>query len=127
MDWRSLINAAGLRGAALQLANHCALLRCEGAVWYLALDDSGAHMNTGNIRGKLEEALARHLGRPVALRISGEAPPAPTPAHLEARERDERLQAARDSITADPNVKALQETFGATLDLNSVEPIRQEK
>ncbi|MCC5869439.1 MAG: DNA polymerase III subunit gamma/tau [Gammaproteobacteria bacterium] len=127
IDWRSLIAAAGLRGAALQLANHCALLRCEGALWHLALDESGAHMNTGNIRGKLEAALGRHLARRVELRISSEAPPAPTPAHLEARERDERLQAARDAIAADPNVQALQETFGATLDLNSVEPLQRKE
>ena len=128
VDWRSLIAAAGLRGAALQLANHCALLRCEGALWHLALDNSGAHMNTGNIRSKLEDALASHLGRPVELRVgSGEPPSAPTPAHLEARERDERLQAARDAITADPNVQALQETFGATLDLSSVEPLQRKE
>ena len=127
VDWRRLIHSAGLRGAALQLANHCALLRCEGSTWHLALDDSGAHMNTGNIRAKLEHGLGGYLGRTVTVRISSEVASAPTPAHLEARERDERLRAARDAIKADPNVQALQKTFGATLDLNSVVPVQRKE
>jgi hypothetical protein len=59
----------------------------------------------------------------VTLRVgSAAAPSSVTPARQEARERDQQLQAARDSMAADPNVQALQETFGATLHMASVEP-----
>ncbi|TVQ48257.1 MAG: DNA polymerase III subunit gamma/tau [Gammaproteobacteria bacterium] len=122
-DWASLIAAAGLRGAALQLASHCVLVSREGRRWRLALDAAGAHMNTVNIRGKLEQELSAHLGEPVELAIGQAGQPAPTPARRQAEARDARLQAARDALAADPNVRALEETFDATLHLESVQPL----
>lgn len=121
-DWAVLIAAAGLRGAALQLASHCALVAREGHRWRLALDEAGAHMNTANIRSKLEQELSAHLGEPIELVIGRAGKPAATPARQQARARDARLQAAREALAADPNVRALEETFDATLHLDSIRP-----
>ncbi len=122
-DWGRVIAAAGLRGAALQLASHCVLQARDGSRWRLALDAAGAHMNTANIRGKLEQELSAHLGEPVELVIAQAGRPAPTPARQQAEARDARLQAAREALAADPNVRALEETFDATLHLDSVQPL----
>ncbi len=122
-DWASLVKASGLRGAALQLASHCALLRRDGHVWHLALDAGGELMNTDKIRATLQDALAAHLGTRVELRIDDSAPASETPAKERARAREEQLRAAQASMEADPNVKALQETFGAHLHLDTVQPL----
>jgi DNA polymerase-3 subunit gamma/tau len=46
-----------------------------------------------------------------------------TPAQQEARRVDAQYEAARASIEADPNVKALQDLFGAEINSDSIEPI----
>jgi DNA polymerase-3 subunit gamma/tau len=124
-EWQGIVRAAGLRGAALQLANHCALLGRDGGLWELALDQAGAHMNTANIRAKLEQELAAWCNAPVTLRIAAAEAPAATPARRQARERDQRLEAARQSLALDPNILALQETFDATLHMDTVEPLQE--
>ena len=39
---------------------------------------------------------------------------------------DARYEAARASIEADPNVKALQDMFGAELNQDSIEPLKNQ-
>jgi DNA polymerase-3 subunit gamma/tau len=51
-------------------------------------------------------------------------PPAETPAGAEEREAREQLVAARESLEADPTVRALKEKFGATLRTDTVRPHR---
>ena len=46
---------------------------------------------------------------------------AETPMQQKARHEDEALQAARQSLEADPNVKAMKDMFGATLNGDSVQ------
>jgi hypothetical protein len=41
----------------------------------------------------------------------------------QARRSDEKLEAARESLEADPNVKALRDLFGAELNPDSIELI----
>lgn len=48
---------------------------------------------------------------------------AETPIQEQARRSDEKLEAARESLEADPNVKALRDMFGAQLNPDSIEPI----
>ena len=45
----------------------------------------------------------------------------------EARVTDERYEAARESIEADPNVQALKNMFGAELKTDSIEPIQPQR
>ena len=42
----------------------------------------------------------------------------------EARRADEKMEAARASLESDPNVKALQDMFGAQLNTESIELIQ---
>ena len=46
-----------------------------------------------------------------------------TPVQEESRMADERMEAARQSLEADPNVKALKDMFGAELKTDSIELI----
>ena len=48
---------------------------------------------------------------------------AETPAQREAKRQSARQQAAEESMARDPNVKAMQEMFGASLDTDNVQPL----
>jgi DNA polymerase-3 subunit gamma/tau len=71
---------------------------------------------------KLAQALSTHFGEPVKVEFEVAQVVADTPARRKQAEADDRLQAARQSIEADPNVRAMQEIFGAVVQLESVKP-----
>jgi DNA polymerase III subunit gamma/tau len=47
---------------------------------------------------------------------------ADTPARQQKAAADDRLQNARRSIDADPNIRAMRDVFGATVQPDSVRP-----
>ncbi len=80
------------------------------------------HLNTQQLRGRIESALREHFGRELRLAIVAGTPPRPTPADLRLASENERMRAAREAIENDPNVRALQEQLGATLEADSIRP-----
>ena len=118
-----LVSRLHLAGAARQLANNCTLTATDGKRLDLALDPDCAHLMTPQLKKRLSAELAKALGSAATMRIEIESPPAETPARRERRKGDERLQAARDSLDDDPTVKALKDTFGASIADDSVKPL----
>jgi DNA polymerase-3 subunit gamma/tau len=82
------------------------------------------HLNTQQLRGRIETALREHFGRELRLTIVPGTPSRPTPADLRLAGENERMRAAREAIESDPNVRALQEQLGATLEADSVRPAK---
>ena len=121
-DWPSLVESLGLRGAGQQLAANCAYKRREGATLYLQIDPSHLHMATEQLTGRLEEALSRHYGETLKVRIQAGEGALVTPAALDAQRDAERLEAARSAIAADPRVRELCETFGTQVNPELVKP-----
>jgi len=123
-SWASIVSQLDISGAARMLANHCVLIGRRGGVVRLGLDPRNAYVRTQGQVDKLAQALSRHFGETV--RIEFETPPAglETPAQAEQRAEVEQLDAARQSLEADPAVQALRETFGATLVPESVRPVK---
>ncbi|MDJ0908412.1 MAG: DNA polymerase III subunit gamma/tau [Woeseiaceae bacterium] len=129
-DWAALIPSLGLKGAVRMLAINCAFLRREGDTVHFRADKNAESVLTRERQAALEEALSKHFGEP--LRVSIEITEAPvegteTPVETEARVTDERYEAARESIEADPNVQALKNMFGAELKTDSIEPIQPQR
>ena len=50
---------------------------------------------------------------------------AETPIQEEAKRVDEKMEAARASLESDPNVKAMQDLFGAQLNPESIELVQR--
>jgi len=69
-----------------------------------------------------KQALAKHYGHPVDLRIAPGSPQTETPARERLRTQTERQQAAVETIMTDPTVQALQENFSAKVDAGSIRP-----
>jgi DNA polymerase-3 subunit gamma/tau len=123
-DWPSLVAGLELSGLSRQLAAHCALVGRDGAVIRLALDPRNQHVRTASAVERLAQALCRHLGETIRVEVEVGEPAAETPARAEERQAREHLVAARESLEADPTVRALKEKFGATLRTDTVRPHR---
>ena len=115
-----MIARLDLQSANRLLASNCALLGRDGMEVRLQLDPSAEAYLTRTRQEALQKALAEHFGEPLKLSISVGSATAETPMQQKAREEDEELQAARDTLRADPNVQNLIDTFGAEMNSDSV-------
>jgi len=122
-DWPQLVKQLDLKGACLLLASNCALLGREGNEVVLALDASAESYLTRARQQALEAALSAHFHEELRVQLrsdNGSEVETETPMQREARLADETLQDAKESLQGDPNVKALIDVFGATLNSDSV-------
>jgi DNA polymerase-3 subunit gamma/tau len=115
-----LLQALDLRGPARQLADHCDVKSHSGSAWQLVLPSDKEHLNTQQLRVRIEGALRDHFGRELKLTITSGAPQRVTPAELRKANENERMRAARESIETDPNVRAVQAAFDATVEADSI-------
>ena len=120
-EWANLVKHLDLAGASRLLASNCAMLRQEGSIIYLGLDSRSESLLTKARQQTLAEALSSHFSQPLWVDISLGHEKIETPVQEEVRVGDEALQAAQASLEADPNVQALKEMFGATLNTDSVQ------
>jgi DNA polymerase III subunit gamma/tau len=125
VDWPVVLQSLDVRGPARQLADHCTLLANAAGGWQFVLAPDKAHLNTQQLRGRLEAALREQFGRDLRVTVSIGTPPGPTPAELRKANEDERMRTARESLEEDPNVKALQAAFDATLEADTVRSTKQ--
>jgi len=120
-DWSTLVGMLGLSGAVRLLASNCAFLRREGNTIYLGLDPRSESMLTRQRKDMLAERLSAHFGEQLTVDIELGADAGETPVQEETRAADERMEAARQTLEADPNVQALKDMFGAELKTDSIE------
>jgi len=125
-DWGDLLDKLGLKGATKLLASNCAMLRREGNIIYLDLDNRSESLLTAQRQQALGEALSSHYGETLRVDISLGHAKNETPVQEEVRRSDEALEAARLSLEADPNVQAMKEMFGATLNSDSVQILNEQ-
>ena len=124
LDWPELLRSLDLRGPARQLADHCDLQSRQGGAWQLVLPADKQHLNTQQLRNRIETALREHLKQDLRVNIVSGTPSRPTPADIRLASENERMRAAREAIENDPNVRALQEQLGATLEADSIRPTK---
>jgi DNA polymerase-3 subunit gamma/tau len=123
-DWPALLQSIDLRGPARQLADNCDLQSNAGGAWHLVLPPDKEHLNTQQLRTRLESALREQFGRDLRLTITPGTPARPTPAEQRKANENERMREAREAIENDPNVKAVQAAFDATLEADSIRSIK---
>jgi len=128
-DWGKVIQALGLSGASKLLAANCAWLRRNEDTVYLGLDRRSESLLTRSRQQAIADALSAKFGQALKVEISvaASAGESETPIQEQARRSDERLEAARESLEADPNIKALRDMFGAELNPDTIEPIDSER
>jgi DNA polymerase-3 subunit gamma/tau len=119
-DWPSVVQSLDLRGPARQLADSCDLQSNQGGAWQLVVPADKEHLNTQQLRARLEAALREQFGRDLRLTIAVGKTARPTPAEVRRSSESVRMREVRETIEADPNVKAVQAAFEATLEPDSI-------
>lgn len=122
-EWPQIVANLNLVGPVSQLAAHCALVGKQGDRVQLTLDADGEPFRRPALEEKLAQALSAWFGESVKLEIALAADVPDTPARLQKIAADDRLQNARASIENDPNIRAMRDVFGATLQPDSVRPV----
>ena len=122
-DWSELVTRLGLTGAERLLASNCAYLRREDKTIYLGLDARSESLLTKQRKNALAKKLSEHYGEPLNVDIAVGVAASETPLQEESRLADEQLEAARQTLEADPNVQAMKNMFGAEIKPESIEII----
>ncbi|NJD25592.1 MAG: DNA polymerase III subunit gamma/tau [Betaproteobacteria bacterium] len=121
--WQDMIGAMRLNGLARELAQHCELRVLDDERCILRLAAEHAHLQMRPAPERLQQALAGHLGHPVALSIEVGRTESDTPAAAAGRERQERQERAVAAIEQDTFVRDVIEGFDASLVETSIKPI----
>ena len=122
-NWPTLIETAGLRGPAGQLAQHAAMLGLDGDILRLALKAAHQHLNSPTLVTLIEQKLSAALGTTIKVRIERAGDNIETPADQSARAKSVQQQAAETGMNADPVVQALMQSLGARIVPNSIKPL----
>jgi DNA polymerase-3 subunit gamma/tau len=121
-DWPAIVAQMNLTGPVSQLAAHCILTNKQGNEVQLALDAEGEMFRRSTLEERLAQALSSHFGEPIKLEIAAAGGVTNTPARMQRAVADDRMQAARASIEADPNIRAMRDMFGVTVQPDSIRP-----
>ena len=121
-NWDQVVNKLVVRGVSRELAANCVLKQRSGNRIELLLPEAHAGVRTGSAERRLQEALAKYFGVDIRLVITLGNGEAESPAQKQNRQRDERYRETEQALSTDPEVRALQETFGAEIVPGSVEP-----
>ncbi len=122
-DWRSLVERMQLKGVLRELAMNCAVTQQDEGRWELMLDASHRQLLSKVRQQRLQEAVSDCLQKQVQLDIEVAGAAVDTPALQQRAEADRRQATAVDTIESDPNVKAIQKAFDATLHTESIRPL----
>ncbi|MGI9234908.1 MAG: DNA polymerase III subunit gamma/tau [Woeseiaceae bacterium] len=123
LDWTQLVAQLDISGTNRLLASNCAFLRRDGNTVYLGLDPRSESLLTKPRKDALANALSQHFDEQLIVDVAIGAEKVETPVQLESRKADERMEAARQALEADPNVQAMKNIFGAELKTDSIELI----
>lgn len=122
-NWPDIVAGLALGGLLQQLADNAVMDSRTGKEIVLTLDKKFSQLHNREREGELQQALRDYFKNPeLKLSMSVGTPGFETPAALRKRQTDERQQAAEQSISTDPNVKALKDSFQAEVNAGSVRP-----
>jgi DNA polymerase III subunit gamma/tau len=121
-DWPAMVAQMNLHGMVKELAAHTTLTGKQGNKVQLVLDADGEHFRRPQLEEKLVQALSAYFGEPMRLELSVADRALDTLARQQKAAADERVQQAKAAIESDPNVRAMRDMFGATVQPDSVRP-----
>lgn len=126
-DWNQLTKALPLKGMLVALANNCQLKQVDGNAITLLLSASHAPLLTSSQQQRLQKCISDYYTKPIKLIIETAEAAIETPATIAKAEDEARQQRAQESISNDPTVGALLESFNATVDNTSINAVNPEE
>ena len=120
-DWPAFVGRLKVAGMVKELAVRSELVEQQAA--HLKIRVAIRTLADGASVEKLQAAVSEALGRPVRISTEVGAAQGPTAAAIADQASAARQKAAEDAIYADPFVRGVIETFGATVDPKSIRPV----
>ena len=124
-SWPELIQQLPVTGAARELGRNSELKQRNGSTFDLVVPKGKAYLAERAYVDKLKSALEQHLGGSVILKVAVGEVAGPTPAALEAGEREAKRAAAAQSVQADGFVQDLVNIFDAKVVDSTIRPIEK--
>ena len=121
-DWSALVECMQLKGMLRELAMNCAVQGHADGQWTLTLGSEHQQLLSKQRQQQLQTRLGECLGKTIKLDIALQGSSASTPAQQRRQAAEQRQAGAIEAITSDPNVKAFQKTFDATLHNETIRP-----
>lgn len=121
-DWSALVECMQLKGMSRELAMNCAVQARGDDQWTLTLGSEHQQLLSKQRQQQLQTRLSECLGKTIKLDIALQGRSANTPAQQRRQAAEQRQASAVEAITSDPNVKAFQKTFDATLHNETIRP-----
>ncbi len=121
-DWKQIIDEMALAGLVKELAGHCVLKEHTENKIELVLSPAQEHLLKTNQRERLHNAIKARFGEDIKLLINVQEVETETPVEEKTRISNEEQARAESSIANDPNIQAMKEAFGASIDEDSIEP-----
>ncbi len=123
-DWLKIVEELPVSGMPLQLARNCVLHSAAKDEVNLDLDPEYETLAAPRWKERLREKMSVYANGAVNLKISiATETPANTPAMLEKKAEQDKLEAARTSIAEDPLVAEIVAKFDAEVSTGSIKPV----
>jgi DNA polymerase-3 subunit gamma/tau len=112
-NWPVLAQRLALSGGAKELARNAELKSSNGDAFDLVVPKAMTHLSGDSYRGKLQEALTAHFGKPVQVRVTTGDTKGASAAALEAADKGARRAEAARAMQGDSFVQDLVNLFDA--------------
>ncbi len=122
-DWPALVEQLALKGMTKMLAQHSEARVLSADTTELCVPEIHKHLLEKTYQAKIQEALNKHFGQSVKLKIAVGDVTGMTPAALQQQKIEAKQSAAVAAIETDPVVQALVENFDAKIIVSSIKPI----
>ena len=120
-NWSSIIASMPLAGLVKELAGRCILKEQSGQLLHLTIPPNApAHLLHKDLHKQLSDMLQTHFNPEIQARVSVEESDVDSPLDEQQRMQKQKKIDASSSLKADPNVKFMQEKFGAQIDESSI-------
>ncbi len=123
-NWENTVNQLPLTGMARQLIANSQFLGKENGVMRIKLDPVNANLAGDAILDRVEKVLSQFYNEPLKLKIVAGELQESTPAEQQAKRQSDALDDAVKMMQSDPNVLAMEKTFGTQLDPRSVKLVK---
>lgn len=124
-DWARMIPQLQVFGRVRQLAMQSVLLDHDATQWHLQIRKEFRHLTQQKMVETLTEALSALTNVSVQIHIDVvDNLVKASPAEIEHIEWARLQQEAEDSLVSDPIVQILQQQFGATLERDTIQPLK---
>ncbi len=121
--WAHMIDSMQLTARIRQLAIHATISEhSTDDNLILQLNQATRHLNTQVAQQNLQDSICQFLSKKITVTLNVVDETVADPYQIQGQINDKRLEYAKILLKEDPVVIALQETFQASLDENSISP-----